>query len=207
MMKVCLLFLVLMGAVFEAEAAKIRSKLDAHAKCSSRPNALFSMGEARARQIRTQNFPIMWKVDPERKVDRVEVRLEDQQVLVFQDDRVVGKSPISSGREDFPTPSGNFMILAKSKDHKSNLYGSFVNAQGKVVNSNAMAGQTPPPGCTYMPSPMPYFLRFTGDGVGLHSGFLPGYPASHGCIRIPRKFAENLFSVVTLGTPVAVLAD
>src|SRR5688572_27958244 len=98
MSKVSVLLQVFMGADFEAEEAKIRSKLDAHAKCSSRPNALFSTGEARARQIRSQNLPIMWKVEPERKVDRVEVRLEDQQVLVFQDDRVVGKSPISSGR-------------------------------------------------------------------------------------------------------------
>ena len=191
--------------VLQAEAAK--PKPNPHAATSSRPNALMSMEESRARQIRTQKFPILWKVDPEVKVDRVEVRLEDQQVLVFQNNRVVGKSPISSGRDGYTTPSGSFTVLEKSKDHRSGEYGSFVNNQGKVVNANAEAGQTPPEGCTYVPAEMPYFLRFTGGGIGLHLGFLPGYPASHGCVRIPRQFAENLFTVITLGTPIAVIQD
>ena len=61
-----------------------------------------------------------------------------------------------------------------------------------------------PPGTRFKGAPMPYFMRLTGSGVGLHAGYLPGYPASHGCIRMPEFMAENFFSSVSIGTPVTI---
>jgi lipoprotein-anchoring transpeptidase ErfK/SrfK len=156
-------------------------------------------------KIYKQDWAYIWTVDETKPVTRLEVRISDQIVNVYQGDILAGYGPISTGKEGHGTPVGKYEVLQKEKDHKSNLYGSFVNAQGKMVNSNAEVGDKVPEGLRYMPSPMPFFLRLTWEGVGLHQGFLPGYPASHGCIRLPRSFAEKLFSVVEKGTPVEVV--
>jgi len=95
--------------------------------------------------------------------------------------------------------------LQKDIDHKSNLYGVFIDSHGYVVDGNAEAGQTPPAGAVYDSADMPYYMRLREDGVGMHAGFLPGYPASHGCIRLPHAFAELLFSNISEGTPVDIV--
>jgi lipoprotein-anchoring transpeptidase ErfK/SrfK len=75
---------------------------------------------------------------------------------------------------------------------------------GNVVKKDVELGKDPkPPGSMFKGAPMPYFMRITG-GVGMHEGYLPGYPASHGCIRMPGKMAQIFFSNVELGTPVTV---
>ena len=79
------------------------------------------------------------------------------------------------------------------------------DASGNIVDYSADLGQTPPPGAHYVPSPMPFFMRLTDEGVGMHAGFLPGYPASHGCIRLPAPVAENIFHQVSIGTQVDVV--
>ena len=77
-------------------------------------------------------------------------------------------------------------------------------ATGQVVNDDADSRvDKPGPGQVYEGSPMPNFLRFDG-GVGMHTGFLPGYPASHGCVRMPNHMAEKFFEHATVGTPVLV---
>ena len=60
-----------------------------------------------------------------------------------------------------------------------------------------------PPGAIYYAAPMPNFMRFTG-GIGMHTGYLPGYAASHGCIRMPHQMSEKFFENVSVGTPVIV---
>jgi L,D-transpeptidase catalytic domain len=74
------------------------------------------------------------------------------------------------------------------------------------VNPNATPGSHIPPGCHYTPAPMPYFMEFS-KYVGMHAGFLPGYPASHGCVRMPRDLAAEFFARVHVGTPVKVIGS
>jgi lipoprotein-anchoring transpeptidase ErfK/SrfK len=106
--------------------------------------------------------------------------LDIQRIYVFQSDKLIGFSTISSGKKGKETPTGIFNILQKNIDHKSNLY------------SNA---------------PMPFMQRLTWDGIAMHAGHLPGYPASHGCIRLPRAFAKTLFDVTKMNQEVVVLKD
>jgi lipoprotein-anchoring transpeptidase ErfK/SrfK len=62
-----------------------------------------------------------------------------------------------------------------------------------------------PKGCKYEGADMKNFMRITPDGVGMHAGFLPGYPASHGCIRMPAHMSEHFFNSVSVGTPVTIV--
>ncbi len=146
-----------------------------------------------------------WEVDETKPITRMEVRLKEQKAYGYQGEKLVMVTDVSSGREGFATKLGSYTVLEKDKNHHSSLFGSFVSAQGKVVNLNAEAGQKPPEGCHYEPSPMFFFLRLSWEGLGLHAGFLPGYAASHGCVRLPHALAEKLFKVVPLGTPVEVI--
>lgn len=135
----------------------------------------------------------------------VTIDLAEQKAFFYKGGRLVGVSMISSGREGYSTPSGNFKILQKNKDHVSNLYGDYVDGAGNVVVSNVGVKSDPkPPGTQFRGAPMPYFMRIHG-GVGMHAGFLPGFPASHGCIRMPERMAEIFFANVSHGTPVRVV--
>jgi hypothetical protein len=105
------------------------------------------------------------------------VNLTTQRAYAYRNGVRIGASTISSGKPGKKTPTGVFQILQKNKDHKSNLYNS---------------------------APMPYMQRLTWDGIALHAGNLPGYPASHGCIRLPYEFARLLFEVTTMGMTIVV---
>lgn len=158
-------------------------------------------------RVRYQLWDYMWKPDPDKPITRIEVRIGEQKVYVFQDDKIAAISPITTGKPGHDTPLGHYTILVKDIDHKSNLYGVFVDPNGYIVNDNANVGDKAPAGAVYDSADMPYYLRIREDGVGLHGGYLPGYPASHGCIRQPHAFAELLFSNVAVGTPVDVVPD
>jgi len=135
----------------------------------------------------------------------ITIDLGEQKAFFYKDGRLVGVSMISSGREGYSTPAGNFKITQKNKDHVSNLYGDYIDSGGNVVVSNVGVKRDPkPPGTSFRGAPMPYFMRFAG-GVGMHAGFLPGFPASHGCIRMPERMAEIFFANVSHGTPVRVV--
>lgn len=136
----------------------------------------------------------------------VTIDLRQQQARFYKGGRLVGVSLVSSGREGYSTPSGNFKIMQKSKNHVSNLYGDYVDAAGNVVVANVGVKSDPmPPGARFRGAPMPYFMRITSSGVGMHAGFLPGFPASHGCIRMPEHMAEVFFANIAQGTPVRVI--
>ena len=156
-------------------------------------------------RVRYQLWNYTWKPDPNQPITRIEVRIGEQKVYVYQGDNIAGESPTTTGKPGHDTPPGHYTILLKDIDHKSNLYGVFVDANGYVVNDNASVSDKAPPGSIYDSADMPYYLRIREDGVGLHGGYLPGYPASHGCIRLPHAFAELLFSNVSVGTPVDVV--
>jgi hypothetical protein len=107
----------------------------------------------------------------------VVVSLDEQRAYVYRNGLAIGVSTISSGRKGHETPAGVFTILQKDRDHRSNLYDD---------------------------APMPNMVRLTWDGVALHGGALPGYPASHGCVRLPKRFAEKLFEITQRGETVVV---
>lgn len=136
---------------------------------------------------------------------RVCIKLSEQKAFFYKGDQLVGVSILSTGREGFGTPSGRFKILQKNKDHVSSLYGNYVDAvTGEVVKKDIDRTKDPmPKGAKYDGAKMPFFMRIHG-GVGMHEGFLPGYPASHGCIRMPGFMAEAFFRNVELGTPVTI---
>lgn len=107
------------------------------------------------------------------------ISLPEQRAYVYRNGVRIGVSAVSTGRPGFETPTGVFTILEKRREHRSNLYDD---------------------------APMPFMQRLTWDGVALHAGSLPGYPASHGCVRLPYAFAERLFQTTARGMTV-VIAD
>jgi lipoprotein-anchoring transpeptidase ErfK/SrfK len=136
---------------------------------------------------------------------RVVVSLTKQRAYLLAGDQIAIDSPISSGKRAGMTPSGSFSVLEKDKDHRSSVYGNFVDRGGRVVRSGiSVRIDSAPSGSHYVGAPMLWFMRLTGDGVGMHVGILPGYPASHGCIRMPPQGAEMFYNKVKIGTPVRV---
>ena len=134
----------------------------------------------------------------------IEIDLNNQRAYLLEDGGIIAQSPISSGRPGHLTPTGNFSVIQKDLNHFSTLYGSFVDIHtGRVVMSGADAAMPTPKGCKFVPAPMKWFMRFDGAS-GMHAGILPGYAASHGCIRMPAAKAELFYNTVDVGTPVHV---
>lgn len=119
----------------------------------------------------------LWRDVPGDGAARVVISLAEQLAFLYKGDTLVAVSTISSGTAKNPTPTGIFPILQKKRFHRSIKY------------ENA---------------PMPFMQRLDKYGTALHGGHLPGYPASHGCIRLPAPFAAKLFTVTDVGTPVMV---
>ena len=102
--------------------------------------------------------------------------------------------------------AGKITVLEKDKSHHSTLYGDFRDSSGRIVRAGVSARiDAAPSGTHFTGAEMKWFIRLTGDGVGMHLGILPGYPASHGCIRMPSQAAELFYTHVNVGTPVEVL--
>jgi hypothetical protein len=140
-------------------------------------------------------------------ISRIEISVNEQKARFYSGDREVGWTTIASGVHKYPTPVGTFAVLEKVKNKKSNLYGKIYNKNGKLVRRNAKMGVHPiPAGGSFKGAPMPYFLRLTNDGIGLHAGPIPrpGKRASHGCIRMPKKFAPILYNHVDIGAAVTI---
>jgi L,D-transpeptidase catalytic domain len=133
----------------------------------------------------------------------VEIDLEEQTAYLLQNRRVVLASPISSGRYGHLTERGLFKVLEKERTHYSSMYGKIVDSRGNTIVADADADMPIPSGGKFIPAPMHYFMRFAGAD-GMHAGYLPGYPASHGCVRMPEQYAIAFFNAVSEGTPVTV---
>jgi hypothetical protein len=133
----------------------------------------------------------------------VEIDLQQQTAYLIRGRRVVLQSPISSGRYGHLTETGAFKVIEKERNHYSSIYGKIVDASGRTIVSDADADMRVPPGGKFVPAPMPHFMRFHGAD-GMHAGYLPGYPASHGCVRMPEEMAIAFFNAVEVGTPVRV---
>jgi lipoprotein-anchoring transpeptidase ErfK/SrfK len=134
---------------------------------------------------------------------RVIINLSEQRAYLIEGGKVSLISPIASGKPGWSTPTGKFSIISKDIDHRSQSFGSVIDPSGRIATSNATPGSYVPPGFHYRPAPMPYYMEFS-EAIGMHAGYLPGYPASHGCVRMPRDLAEQFFERVKIRTPVTV---
>jgi lipoprotein-anchoring transpeptidase ErfK/SrfK len=134
----------------------------------------------------------------------IKINLENQRAYFYKGRRLVGVSAVSTGREGYNTPPGEFRVTEKDVDHVSSLYGDYVDQNGEVVAQNVENGKDPKPrGAVFRGAPMPYFMRING-GIGMHAGYLPGNPASHGCIRLPKEMAARFFQNTSIGTSVTI---
>jgi len=106
------------------------------------------------------------------------VSIPSQRLYVFRDGDLWDSSKVSTGKRGHETPTGTFPILQKKVEHRSTLYDD---------------------------APMPFMQRLTWGGVALHAGRVPGYPASHGCIRLPRAFAKKLYAVTRASTTAVIV--
>ena len=120
----------------------------------------------------------LWRNTPEvTGPERVVISLGDQLAFVYRGERLVAVAAISTGIEGRDTPTGIFSVLDKKPFYRSKKYDN---------------------------APMPWMQRIDQYGIALHGGYNPGYPASHGCIRLPVAFAKKLYSVTDIGTQVYI---
>lgn len=135
----------------------------------------------------------------------VVVSLSRQRVYLMLNREIVIDAPVSSGKVGHTTPAGTYRIREKELNHFSNIYGNFVDRTGRVVRAGISAKiDTAPSGTHYEGAPMRFFMRLTDGGVGMHIGILPGYAASHGCVRLPADVAPMIYERVKEGTTVVV---
>ena len=136
----------------------------------------------------------------------VQISLKEQRGLLLVRGAIAMDFPVSTGKASHPTPTGSYTIRAKEKEYFSNLYGRVFDATGAVVVADADTRRdVPPEGGRFEGAAMPYWMRLTDGGVGMHVGFVPGgRAASHGCIRLKKDNASEIFGLVQLGTPVTV---
>jgi hypothetical protein len=136
----------------------------------------------------------------------VEIDLQDQLAYLIRNGRMVLTTPISTGRAGHYTTRGEFKIMEKELNHRSSMYGKIVNGRGATLVADADSDMPLSPGGRFVAAPMRYFMRFHG-AEGMHAGYLPGYAASHGCVRMPEKNAIAFFEAVQVGTPVTVFGS
>jgi lipoprotein-anchoring transpeptidase ErfK/SrfK len=136
----------------------------------------------------------------------IEIHLAEQRAYFFKGGVLVGVSQVSTGREGHNTPPGAYKIIQRDRDHRSSSYGDFVDANHPelVIKANVSVKDPKPVGSAFLGAPMPNFMRLTDDGVGMHAGYLPGLPASHGCIRMLARLAQDFFDNAPLGTSVVI---
>jgi len=147
------------------------------------------------------------QITPENSTVVVSLSQQRAFLKIRDTDDVYIDTPSSSGTRSGMTPTGSFTVLEKDADHRSSIYGDFVDRRsGRTVRSGISTKvDSAPAGTKYVGAPMKFFCRLTFTGVGMHVGILPGYPASHGCIRLPSDIAPLIYQKVKLGTPVSII--
>ncbi|MBL9151884.1 MAG: L,D-transpeptidase family protein [Verrucomicrobiales bacterium] len=137
---------------------------------------------------------------------RIQIDLGEQRARIFRGNDLVIETQISTGKQGHNTPSGSYKILEKSQTKRSNLYGRWVDGKsGSILVSDGDSRKPPrSPNAEFVGTPMPYWLRITPGGVGMHVGYVPDFPASHGCIRVPQAMQPLIFEKVGVGTPVTI---
>lgn len=138
---------------------------------------------------------------------KIEISLGEQRARIYNTSggmkQLVIETQISSGKSGHTTPTGSFRVKEKLEHKRSTLYGRWVNSSGQTVQSSGDSRHRPSGGSSFVGAEMPYWLRITG-GIGMHIGYVPNGPASHGCIRVPAAVQPLIFSKVGIGTPVTI---
>jgi hypothetical protein len=148
-----------------------------------------------------------WTGDKVAGAPKITIDLNRQVVRYTKGGKLVGAAPISSGKEGHNTVRGQYRIIEKDAEHRSSLYGSFVTSDGRIVDGDVDARRDKaPPGTHFLGASMRSFMRITG-GIGMHEGYLPGFAASHGCIRLPSRMAAIFYRATPLGTPVEIVGS
>lgn len=146
-----------------------------------------------------------WEDDGQGGSPRIKLDLSEQAAYFYRGSRLVGRSRISSGKPGKPTPLGSFKIYSKDADHKSSTYGWIRDADDNVINHSAdIRKHRVPKGGRFENADMKWYNQFY-PAIGMHAGILPGYPASHGCVRMPEHMARVFYENSPLGTPVQVV--
>lgn len=184
------------------------------AQATPRPTPVKKQQKKASSLIRKQEPPkvnprLLEKATPENVT--VTISLGKQRAYLMVGEEIAIDTPISSGKRAGMTPKGSFKVVQKNADHRSNLYGDFINPKtGKIVRAGVSTRiDSAPSGTVYRGASMRWFMRFGElDGghraEGMHTGVLPGYPASHGCVRLPDDIAKLIFGKVVIGTPITV---
>ncbi len=138
---------------------------------------------------------------------RIEIDLSEQRARVYKtgggQKQLVIETQISTGKSGHSTPTGTYRISEKLVQKRSSRYGSWVNSSGATVRSSGDSTQRPAGASTFVGAEMPYWMRVNG-GIGMHIGYVPDGPASHGCIRVPSPVQPLIYSKVGVGTPVVI---
>ncbi len=135
---------------------------------------------------------------------RVEILLHDQRGRLYINDVIAMDFPVCTGiTGESETPRGTFRISEKKAEHRSSLYGSFVDAQGNTVESSVRSSDVPPIGTRFEGTAMPYWMRFNG-AIGMHTGRIERYGLSHGCVRVPEEACSILYEKLEVGSQVIV---
>lgn len=198
---------LLCALLLTALASSISAQFRLFGPRSPKPTPQPKMRKASAYISRQEPLKVNQSLLKEATPDNVHVRvsLPKQRAYLMIGEEIVADSPISSGKSGHSTPRGHFTVMEKDPDHRSSLYGDFVDRSGRVVRAGISARiDSAPSGTHYVGAPMRWFMRLTGEGVGMHVGILPGYPASHGCIRMSPDGAKLFYDTVRVGTPVDV---
>lgn len=135
------------------------------------------------------------------------INLSTQIATIHRGGIEVGWCYVATGRDGHGTRPGSYRVTEKVVDKISNRWGWHEDEFGEVINPSARFDHKLPPGARFVPAPMPYWMRLTDYGIGLHGGIIPnpGSPASAGCIRLPRDFAPVIYDQVRIGTPITIV--
>ena len=163
-------------------------------------------GGSSRESIRAQRVMYAWHDDGDPGKISVRISLSDQIAEFERGGREIGWCYVATGKEGHGTAPGSYSITEKIEDKYSNHYGWIEDEFGNVTDGDAKPSDRVPKGMVYVPAPMPFWMRITSYGIGMHGGLIPepGKPASHGCIRMPKEFAPILFDAVNVGTPVTI---
>jgi hypothetical protein len=137
----------------------------------------------------------------------ITINLSEQRAYFYRGRQLIGVALVATGKEGYDTPAGTFRVMEKIADKESDLFGWMYDASGNVVSYDADIRRDPvPPGGRFEGAKMPYWMRLTGGGVGMHQGPIPvpGSPASHGCIRVSKLVVADFFEAARVGMPVRV---
>ncbi len=165
------------------------------------------VGEPNTRVTRKpQKIMHQWYDDGGPGAVTIHISLVDQIAEYKRGGRNIGWCYVATGKEGHGTAPGSYKITEKIVDKYSNRYGWVEDEFGNVVNGDAKPSSPVGEGETYVPAPMPFWMRLTSYGIGMHAGVIPkpGETASHGCIRLPKDFVPILFDSVVVGTTVVI---